>query len=283
MNDTSIVYTLNVIVGIVLAAVMSRHWWQEPVGAPLRYWTVAAWLLALADLLFVVRFVFPHVITRLLPTLMVTTGQLMIILAAERTTQRAPRWRAAGAVLLLHALVLVLQLNLPQLADWRSFGNALVWSALAIVGAWVLSRPVEGQPSLMQLPAIVLLSHGLFHLARLALAERAARAGDAAAGMAQRIQLVGDLEVSLFMVALFVSVLVAFLEQRNRELRIAIENVRQLSSMLPLCAWCKHVRDDSGYWTRIEAYLATHRVNVTHGICESCAAKHFEETSAPLL
>ena len=78
------------------------------------------------------------------------------------------------------------------------------------------------------------------------------------------------------MVALFVSVLVAFLDQRNRELHAAIENVRQLSSMLPLCAWCKQVRDDDGYWTPIEAYVANHHVSVTHSICEHCASKHFE-------
>ena len=46
--------------------------------------------------------------------------------------------------------------------------------------------------------------------------------------------------------------------------------------MLPLCAWCKKVRDDDGYWTQIEAYLANHHVSVTHSICEHCAAKHFE-------
>ncbi len=84
----------------------------------------------------------------------------------------------------------------------------------------------------------------------------------------------GDLEVSLFMVALFVSVLVAYLEQSNRELRVAIDNVCQWSSLLPLCAWCKNVRNDDGYWQRIETYLTTHRVNVTHGICGDCAAKH---------
>jgi hypothetical protein len=89
------------------------------------------------------------------------------------------------------------------------------------------------------------------------------------------VQLLGDLEVSLFMVALFVSVLVAFLRQSNEQLRSALENVRQLSSMLPVCSWCDKVRDDDGYWTGIQEYLAAHRVSVTHSICESCAAAHF--------
>jgi hypothetical protein len=124
----------------------------------------------------------------------------------------------------------------------------------------------------------VLTAHGVFHLVRLLLATRFAAQPNQQLG--PMIQLVGDLEVSLFMVAMFVSVLVAFLEQRNRELRAAVEDVRQLSSLLPLCAWCNNVRDDDGYWTRIEDYLHTHRVNVTHGICENCAAKHFESRPA---
>lgn len=54
------------------------------------------------------------------------------------------------------------------------------------------------------------------------------------------------------MVALFVSVRVAFLRLGNAELREALADLRQLSGMLPICAWCRNVRDDHGYWTRIE-------------------------------
>ena len=91
------------------------------------------------------------------------------------------------------------------------------------------------------------------------------------------VQLLGNIEVSLFMVALFVSVLVAFLQLGNRELRHALDNVRQLSGMLPLCAWCHKVRDDEGYWQRLEEYLAEHRISVTHGMCENCAADHLAD------
>ena len=94
-------------------------------------------------------------------------------------------------------------------------------------------------------------------------------------GQFAAVQVLGDVEVSLFMVALFVGVLVAYLRQSNADLRTALDNVHQLSSMLPLCAWCKNVRDDDGYWRRIEEYLSEHQVNVTHGMCESCAAQHF--------
>jgi hypothetical protein len=94
------------------------------------------------------------------------------------------------------------------------------------------------------------------------------------------VQLLGDLEVSLFMVALFVSVLMAYLQQSTLERAAALDDVRQLSAMLPICAWCNNVRNDDGYWTRIEQYLAEHRVAVTHSICEPCAARHFQSAEA---
>jgi hypothetical protein len=280
VNDAKIVYTVNLIIGAILAGVMSRHWRREPRDGALRYWIVAAWTLTAADLLFVLRAAFPHDGTRMIPTLMVTAGQLALIFAAQRTTERPVSTRPAVIVLALHALFQFGFVIVPEATAWRSVGNAIVWSGLAFSAAWVLSRPVGAQASVMRLPARVLAAHGLFHLVRLALAlQAAARVGD---NRGPFFQLLGDLEVSLFMVALFVGVLVAFLEQRNRELRVAVEDVRQLSSMLPLCAWCRKVRDDDGYWTRIESYLATHSVKVTHSICEQCAATHFESPPLPV-
>lgn len=274
MNDAGIVYTVNLIIGAILAGVMSRHWRLEARGGALRYWIVAAWTLTAADLFFVLRAAFPSDVMRMVPTLMVTVGQLVLIFAAQRTTERPTSSRVALLVVAMHTLFLIGFLFAPDLTAWRSVGNALIWSGLSFTAAWLLYRPVGSQPSTMQLPALVLVAHGLWHLTRLALATRtAAQASD---GSSQLLQLVGDLEVSLFMVALFVSVLVAFLEQSNRELRVAVADVHQLSSMLPLCSWCNNVRDDDGYWTRIEAYLESHRVRVTHGICENCAAEHFE-------
>lgn len=278
MNDATIVYTINLVIGAILAGVMSRYWRLEARGGSLRYWIVAAWTLTAADLLFLLRAAYPEIVVRMLPTLMVTVGQLVLLFAAQRTTDRPTSTRAAVSLIVLHALFLIGFVAAPELADWRSVGNAILWGALAFRAAWLLSRPLGVQRSVMQIPALVLTAHGLFLMLRLALATRSAARPDDDIG--PMLQLMGDLEVSLFMVALFVSVLAAFLEQSNRDLRAAVDDVLQLSSMLPLCAWCKNVRNDDGYWQRIETYLTTHRVNVTHGICEDCAAKH-EVASSP--
>jgi hypothetical protein len=272
MNDATIVYTVNLMIGAILAGVMSRYWRLEARGGSLRYWIVAAWTLTAADLLFVLRGAYPEIVVRMLPTLMVTVGQLVLLFAAQRTTERPTSAGAALGVFVLHGLFLFAFIVAPEYADWRSVGNAVLWGALAFRAAWVLSRPVGGQRAVMQIPALVFAAHGVFLALRLVLTlQSVARPGD---DIGPLLQLMGDLEVSLFMVALFASVLAAFLEQSIRELRVAVDDVRQLSSMLPLCAWCKNVRNDDGYWQRIEAYLTTHHVNVTHGICEDCAAKH---------
>lgn len=64
--------------------------------------------------------------------------------------------------------------------------------------------------------------------------------------------------------------------QRNealvRELRTALDSVKVLSGLLPLCAWCKSVRNDAGYWEQIESYLSERtEARFTHGLCPSCS------------
>lgn len=53
--------------------------------------------------------------------------------------------------------------------------------------------------------------------------------------------------------------------------------IQTLSEMLPLCAWCKKVRNDRGYWEQIEKYIATRSgTAITHGICPDCQRKVIE-------
>ena len=51
----------------------------------------------------------------------------------------------------------------------------------------------------------------------------------------------------------------------------ALERVHLLKGMLPICAWCKKIRDDNGYWMQVESYVASHSAaEFTHSICPSC-------------
>jgi ligand-binding sensor domain-containing protein len=65
------------------------------------------------------------------------------------------------------------------------------------------------------------------------------------------------------------------LQQRVQE---AVSELKVLSGLLPICAWCKKIRDDHGYWSKIEAYLgARTEAQFTHGICPECNEKVFAE------
>jgi PAS domain S-box-containing protein len=58
------------------------------------------------------------------------------------------------------------------------------------------------------------------------------------------------------------------------ELREALEKVETLSGLLPICASCKNVRDDQGYWRRIEGYISERSgAEFSHGLCPSCASE----------
>ncbi|MDA8431501.1 MAG: hypothetical protein M0Z60_00905, partial [Nitrospiraceae bacterium] len=63
-------------------------------------------------------------------------------------------------------------------------------------------------------------------------------------------------------------------EMLIEELREALSNVKTLSGLLPICAWCKKIRDDSGYWRQVEAYVSEHSdAEFTHAICPHCMEK----------
>lgn len=62
------------------------------------------------------------------------------------------------------------------------------------------------------------------------------------------------------------------------ELKTALDHVEQLQGMLPICSACKKIRDDKGYWNRIESYISRHsKVVFSHGICPDCARKLYPD------
>ncbi len=64
------------------------------------------------------------------------------------------------------------------------------------------------------------------------------------------------------------------LKQVEAELREAIAQVRTLRGLIPLCAWCRKLRNDRGAWQSLEQYLAEHTdASITHGICSECSVK----------
>ncbi len=70
-------------------------------------------------------------------------------------------------------------------------------------------------------------------------------------------------------------------QERERlvvELQEALANIKTLSGLLPICASCKKIRDDQGYWSQIESYISAHsRAQFSHGICPECAKQLYPE------
>jgi PAS domain S-box-containing protein len=66
-------------------------------------------------------------------------------------------------------------------------------------------------------------------------------------------------------------------ERLIRELQTALADVRTLRGLVPICAWCKKIRNDDGYWEQLEFYLKNHsEADFTHGMCPDCARKGAE-------
>ncbi len=64
------------------------------------------------------------------------------------------------------------------------------------------------------------------------------------------------------------------LAEHVRKLENALSQVKQLEGLLPICAYCKKVRDDQNYWQQVEGYLSMHsKVQFSHGICPECFEK----------
>ena len=60
-------------------------------------------------------------------------------------------------------------------------------------------------------------------------------------------------------------------EQLIADLEYALAEVKELSGLLPICASCKNIRDDKGYWSQIELYIERHsEAKFSHGICPDC-------------
>lgn len=70
-------------------------------------------------------------------------------------------------------------------------------------------------------------------------------------------------------------------QERDRliaELQKALSEVKTLRGFLPICAHCKKIRDDKGYWNQIESYISEHsEAEFSHSICQECAKKHYPD------
>src|SRR5262249_45479646 len=93
---------------------------------------------------------------------------------------------------------------------------------------------------------------------------------------------------TLSVISLSVLLLAAAVAERRRaerekqalitNLQQAIAEITTLRDLIPICAWCKRVRDDKDYWHSVEDYITAHTASrFSHGVCPDCLAKEMTE------
>ncbi len=105
--------------------------------------------------------------------------------------------------------------------------------------------------------------------------------------MSDEVLIIGIID-SLFVSFIIVSVLLLSihtirklydkLENQNRELSLAISEIKTLQGILPICSYCKQIRNDKGYYEQIEEYIRKNSdVNFSHTVCPDCAKKYYPD------
>jgi hypothetical protein len=278
MSQETALYLTNIMIGVILAGMLTDSWLRQGRSKTMLYWMLGAWVMSIADIFFALRPELPYWLARTVPTLLVTLGHLALLFGARVTARQSKPWSLVAGIIGFHAAGLVLILWFEQLSAWRLVFNGLIWAGLSLASLLALRQApkIFWQPLFS--PANVFLGHAAFHLARLALSIFITTNNWTEA--ASWLQIVGDMEVSLFMIALFVGILIANLQLRHEELTSAHIEMHTLGGLLPMCAWCKKVRDDDGYWRQVEEYINnSSQIRITHGICVDCLKK--EKTKLP--
>lgn len=106
-----------------------------------------------------------------------------------------------------------------------------------------------------------------------------------------RGEYVGLIQLNDYRTGMFSEELISFMEMIGEQvglavqnslvytkLKIALEEIKKLKKIIPICAYCKKIRDDKGYWEEVEDYFKKHsNSEFTHGICPECVEKHYSE------
>jgi len=96
--------------------------------------------------------------------------------------------------------------------------------------------------------------------------------------------------LTLTSVGVFLSLVIAFIAtsrlqkaknrilDQNNKLQKALDEIKTLRGIIPICSYCKQIRDDKGSWSRLEAYICNHsEAQFSHGVCPECYKKQMKE------
>ena len=160
----------------------------------------------------------------------------------------------------LEALNALVQLDAPRIA-------VLDWLMPEIDGIEVVRR-IRARET-VQPPYLFLLTtlSGKGHIAE----GLSAGADDYLVKPFEPVELIARIEVGCRMIAIQDR-----LSEKVSELEDALKQIKTLSGIMPICAGCKKIRDDQGYWNQVETFLSAHsEAEFTHGLCPDCINRLF--------
>jgi len=68
------------------------------------------------------------------------------------------------------------------------------------------------------------------------------------------------------------------IEKNNQDLQQALSEIKTLKGILPLCSFCKKIRDDKGYWEQVDVYINNYsEADISHSVCPECMKEHYPE------
>lgn len=257
---------------LVLILQITHFWWTNKRDKSIAWWTVAGWAFLLTDAIFAVRTRGSVTFLRVIPTSLVTLSYGLLLCAAQRTAFRAPWIRTVLVATLVDAAVLYALDQNGQFYDARVIVDRVLWASLCLAAGIILRRGPGYYWKGINTPATILIAQGIFFALRLLAGVLIVVVGRHQSDYP--LVFWGDMDVMVFNSALFIAILLALLHQRQAELDNARVEMETLSGLIPVCAWCKKVRDDEGYWSEVTEYFARkNRTKVTHGICNACVER----------
>jgi hypothetical protein len=275
----STVFVVQFAFNLLATAFLGGSWRAGRSYPGLPHWTLAAVLATLGGPLIAARPVLPIVLSALVGSGLLLAAQVLVLVGLRHFSGTGETMGRPTAVLLAAAALAFLFFLLAR----PSVGvRVMIYSACAAwfsaACAWHCLRRIDaaiGSPATFLAALFAVLSVG--HLARLATAA-VVTLGGSDPGLFDRAQL----ESSILLVNLvsFSVVLFTLPSLRQRRLLLDLERsaaqVRKLEGILPICMYCKRIRDAGDSWQVLEAYISERSAAAfSHGICPDCLVQHF--------
>jgi hypothetical protein len=242
------------------------------------------------------RDLIPAWISIMVGNALVSAGALLSVLAVRVFLEGCPRWKTFAAVWVAYVgYAAWFTYAVPSFAA-RTLGVSVVLlGATTLLCADLLSAKAARYRSSARFTGTVM---GLY-AATMALRGVTTTMSGSGSGM----WVIAPAAVATYLVTLAVGVLGAFgLVMMNHErleheltrardelqatldsLRATTEEVKILEGLLPICSWCKKIRDQEGGWTKMEVYIRDHsQAEFSHGICPDCMREHFGDAPGVL-